>query len=181
MLIEALADNAAPTLAGIKTGSLFTVKLSERELRSEIEPLNLILENKGLRLIPLKQLKKGTLVYLYRPCRLKNDLEYPEARSILSELGYPCSDPAGCIEELIRHMHEGGEFPHEIGLFLSYPPEDVRGFINDPCAGTACKGAWRVYGNRNEAEKTFAKYKKCTVAYRKAIRSGATLENLIVV
>ena len=36
---------------------------------------------------------------------------------------------------------ESGEFPHEVGLFLSCPPEDVKGFIahraNDfKCAGT---------------------------------------------
>ena len=24
-----------------------------------------------------------------------------------------------------------GEFPHEVGLFLGYPPEDVRGFIEN--------------------------------------------------
>ena len=30
---------------------------------------------------------------------------------------------------LIHRLRSEGEFPHEIGLFLSYPPEDVLGFI----------------------------------------------------
>ncbi len=181
MLSEALVEFAAPTLAGIKTGSLFTVRLTASEIIKELLPLNNILEKKGLRLVPLMKNRAGTLVYLYRPSRLKNDLEYPEASSILCERGYPCPDVTGCIEELIRHMHNDNEFPHEVGLFLSYPPEDVKGFMDDPREGQACGGTWRVYGNRKEAEKTFARYKKCTAAYRKAIRSGIKLENLIVV
>ena len=45
--------------------------------------------------------------------------------------------PSGCFSRAIwleyanRQTFKGdesGEFPHEVGLFLSYPPEDVKGF-----------------------------------------------------
>ena len=32
---------------------------------------------------------------------------------------------------LIKRLNEDAEFPHEIGLFPGYPPEDVRGFIEN--------------------------------------------------
>ena len=36
-----------------------------------------------------------------------------------------------CIVKLIGRLQENEGFPHEIGLFLGYPPEDVLGFIEN--------------------------------------------------
>lgn len=181
MLDEALVEFCSPTLAGIKTGNIFTARAQDKEVRDEISALNRILVKKGLRLIPLKKNRKGTLVYLYRPSRLEKDLEFPEARLILEEKGYPCGCPDRCVVELIKHLVSDEDFPHEIGLFLGYPPEDVRGFMCDPNNGVKCVGCWKVYGDQQEAEKTFARYRNCTAAYRRALRSGRQLESLIVV
>ena len=48
---------------------------------------------------------------------------------------------------------ESGEFPHEVGLFLSYPPEDVKGFI-DHRANDFKRGA--VEGLRQRGKDAFA-------------------------
>ena len=32
--------------------------------------------------------------------------------------------------------------PHEVGLFLSYPPEDVKGFIDHRASGFKSAGLW---------------------------------------
>ncbi len=40
--------------------------------------------------------------------------------------------PRSSISERYRaHMEGKGDFPHEIGLLLGYPPEDVIGFIEN--------------------------------------------------
>ena len=44
----------------------------------------------------------------------------------------------------IRDSRESGEFPHEVGLFLSYPPEDVKGFIDHRANNFKCAGLWTV-------------------------------------
>ena len=73
---------------------------------------------------------------------------------------------------------ESGEFPHEVGLFLSYPPEDVKGFLEHrPCK---CVGCWKVYENEEAAKKTFAKYKACTRVYCRQLASGIDIERLTV-
>ena len=54
---------------------------------------------------------------------------------------------------------ERGEFPHEVGLLLSYPPEDVKGFIDHRAGGFKCAGLWRVYGDEEKARSLFEKYK----------------------
>ena len=75
---------------------------------------------------------------------------------------------------------ESGEFPHEVGLFLSYPPEDVKGFIDHRANDFKCTGLWKVYGDEEKARSLFAKYKKCTEIYCALWQSGSKLEQLAV-
>ena len=176
-----IAKYCAPTLAGIKTGSLFTAAYTDREmLARELRELNGVLTRHGLRAIPLRYSKRRALIYLYRPAALSQDLCMPEAASILREKGYGGTDPGLCLRRLIRQFRETDEFPHEIGLFLSYPPEDVRGFMENPHRGYKCVGFWKVYGDRERAERTFTRYRRCTEAFCRATATGKRLDNLIV-
>ena len=75
-------------------------------------------------------------------------------------------------------MKEQSAFPHEIGLFLGYPPEDVQGFLDHrPCK---CSGCWKVYGDENKAKKTFDLYKKCERVYCQQLARGIDIERLTV-
>lgn len=81
---EALVRNCAPTLAGLKTGSLFVCAFhSQRQLTRELRDANHILTPKGLRLVPLRCAEGHVLLYLYRPLRLKADLSEAAARELL--------------------------------------------------------------------------------------------------
>ena len=75
---------------------------------------------------------------------------------------------------------ESGEFPHEVGLFLSYPPEAVKGFIDHRANGFKYAGLWKVYGDEEKARSLFAQYKKCTEIYCALWQSGSKLEQLAV-
>lgn len=67
-----------------------------------------------------------------------------------------------------------------MGLFLSHPPEDVKGFIAHRANDFKCAGLWKVYGNKEKARSLFAKYKKCTEIYCALWQSGLKLEQLAV-
>ena len=126
---ELLVRCCAPTLAGIKTGSIFSCPYESREtLIGELRRLNRCLSPRGIRLAPLRFGASRALLYLFRPEELARDLSGRRAREILAEAGYEGCCAETCVRCLIRRLREGAEFPHEIGLFLSYPPEDVRGF-----------------------------------------------------
>ena len=45
-----------------------------------------------------------------------------------------------CANQQTFKGDESGEFPHEVGLFLSYPPEDVKGFIDHRANDFKCAG-----------------------------------------
>ena len=170
MIKKALVEYCAPTLAGIKTGNIFSVKNDHIDINGEIRKLNGILVNKGLRLVPIRNKGNKTLIYLYRPERLKDDLENPGALEILRKKGYPCGNSDCCLVELIRHLKSDESFPHEIGLFLDYPPCDVRGFMENRCAkNLACPGYWKVYGNVKQAREIFRKYKQAECEAAKLI------------
>ncbi len=176
-----LVEQCSPTLAGIKTGSLFSVYNVEGvDPRQEIRKLNKILTPKGLRAVPVRYTEKYTLIYLYRPDYLDRDLRSPGALRILKDKGYKCGNADNCVVQLVNHLKQDEDFPHEIGLFLGYPPSDVKGFMENPMSGVKCIGCWKVYSNKKKAEKTFKKYKKCTEIYRREIDEGIPLAQLIV-
>ena len=177
---QTIARNCAPTLAGIKTGSMFSAEYKDRKaLARELFSLNALLTKHGLRAVLLRCMKRRALIYLYRPDALAQDLLDPAASAILRERGYHASDPRLCLGQLIRQFRQSESFPHEIGLFLGYPPEDVRGFIASPHTGYQCVGCWKVYGDREKAERTFDRYRKCTKALCRAAAHGKSLEQLI--
>lgn len=179
---DILVFHCAPTLAGIKSGSLFTCDyVKKSEVLSAIRALNRRLGPKGLRVLPLRYSEKKVLVYVYRPQGLARDLDRSEARKILAEAGYTSCSADRSVIELMRRLNEQSAFPHEIGLFLSYPPEDVRGFMEKGGRDCKCVGAWKVYGDEEAARRTFSRYKRCTDVYCRQLRSGGkSLEQLTV-
>lgn len=80
----------------------------------------------------------------------------------------------------MERLKESATFPHEIGLFLGYPPEDVSGFIENKPGSCKCVGHWKVYGNMAEAQRMFDQYKKCTDVYCRCWAAGESLERLTV-
>ncbi|MBQ9066862.1 MAG: DUF3793 family protein, partial [Clostridia bacterium] len=145
---ELLVQQCAPTFAGLKTGNLFCCSYdSAEQLRDEIRSLNRTLGPKGIRVIPMRCSGTRALIYVYRPKQLARDISQDRARHLLTERGYPCASPDGCVVALRNQLRKTGEFPHEIGLFLGYPPEDVDGFIRLGPEKCKCTGLWKVYGD----------------------------------
>ena len=72
---ELLVRHCSPTLAGMKTGSVFSCRSTSRsETLAQIRALNRRLVAKGLRVIPLRFTDQNVLVYVYRPGQLQQDL-----------------------------------------------------------------------------------------------------------
>lgn len=178
---ELLVHYCAPTLAGLKTGNLFTCPYDSKDQVTErVRALNRILVPKGLRVLPMGYARGRVLIYVYRPAGLTADLDREEVRSILTEAGYPCLSESYCVAELARRLEGTTEFPHEIGVFLSYPPEDVRGFMRHGGADCKCIGCWKVYGDAEQAKQTFRCYQRCTEHLCARFQGGADLAQLTV-
>lgn len=179
---KVIIEQCSPTLAGLKTGNMFLYPYkSIYEMRTAVRQWNKKMSSKGLRVLPLRYNGKNALIYVYRPSMLSKDLQNETAHNILNNRGYALPSPEVCVAQLARRISGNGEFPHEVGLFLGYPPEDVRGFIENKPGTCKCVGCWKVYGDVGNAEKIFAGYKKCTQAYSEKYANGETVERLTVV
>lgn len=179
-----LIQHCSPTLAGIKTGNMFSCSYTNKDdLRKKLRDFNRRLRDKGLCLVPIKYRDGRALIYVFRPAHLLRDLCNNDAQSILRAYGYFCDCPGRCVRTLIDRLKDTDEFPHEIGLFLGYPPEDVSGFINEREGnGRHCKcvGHWKVYGDEANAKRIFDEYDKCTNSYCANWLNGKSIESLTV-
>lgn len=179
---DLLVQHCSPTLAGMKTGNLFGCFFSShREMKECVRCWNRQLTKKGLRVLPLRFQNSRALIYVYRPSKLSVDLKDSLAEKLLKERGYCTENSSHCVAHLAKRLCEYEEFPHEVGLFLGYPPEDVYGFIENGANGCKCTGCWKVYGDAEKAQKTFDKFKKCTAVYCNQFAKGTSIERLTVV
>ena len=97
---------------------------------------------------------------------------------MLTREGYPVDGGLEAMLSALRRRLEGADFPHEIGLFLGYPPVDVEGFRRN--GGRNCKlcGPWKVYGPVEEARQRFRTFHRCRAALCRRVASGMTLAQL---
>ena len=172
----ALAVHCAPTLAALKPASLFRWSGDPQSLA----PWTQKLHSRGLALRTLKRCPDGgCLVYLYRVRQLRRVLSDPDNAAFLRSCGYaPEEEPETMLRRLSERLN-GDAFPHEIGVFLGYPLEDVRGFIENAGQNYTCCGCWKAYGDPEAARRKFASYRRCTEWYRENLRMGIALETLI--
>ena len=104
---ETIVRQAAPTLAGIKTGSMFPYRCESREeLLEDIRAFNRVLVPRGMCLLLLRVMEKSALLYLYRPQSLEKDLEDHISQELLQESGYACSSCAACVRHLVERVPE---------------------------------------------------------------------------
>lgn len=178
---DLIIKHCSPTLAGIKTGNLFSANYNtKKELKDFITKLNRIFSTKGVRVLPLKYGNGRVLIYVFRPSLLASDLSDEYACMLLKKQGYHSLDMNSCIAELRQRVSTCSEFPHEIGLFLGYPPEDVYGFILHKGSCCKCTGCWKVYGDEENAVKQFKKFRKCSDIYYSKWLQGAPIQKLTV-
>lgn len=176
-----LVRHCSPTLAGMKAGSMFSCSCrTHQELLEYVRQANRVLVPKGIRVVILRYRRGRALIYMFRPKAIAQMLQDPAAVELLKKRGYRELRVEPCICQLLGRFQTEEEFPHEIGLFLGYPPEDVWGFIRNSASNQKCCGCWKVYGDAEAAQKTFEMYKKCTNIYCSLWEQGKSIAGLAV-
>ena len=179
MLERAIIDHASPTLARLKLGNLFNHPMGEG-FYAEYRALRGQLEARGVTMTILKVAGGKALIYLYRAEALERALSDAAVRELLGRCGYDRFDSAGALRTLRARLKGAAAFPHEIGVFLGYPLEDVVGFIENGGRNCLSCGCWKVYANECAALKAFARYEKCKAVYQRLFASGCPLTRLTV-
>ena len=154
----------APFLKGLKVSCVISLEEILYEGLAEL------LRDTGISYHRLSCSEGKCLVLFYRPNELERYLNSPKIRGLIREYGYVDMSLERMLYRLYSRVDDfakrGMGFPHEIGAFLGYPADDVKGFIENQGRKYLMIGYWKVYSDLTKARMIFKEYdraKDCAV------------------
>ena len=104
--------------------------------------------------------------FIYKEKALDEFLKKSENQDFLEVYGYL---KEMTLEEKINHLasHYNNGCPDEIGVFLGFPIDDVKSYIENNGEGYKQCRYWKVYHNNGLAENTFKAYDNAKVTVAK--------------
>lgn len=176
-LIFRIIFQCAPFLKGLKASAMLS--LAYEDLRE----LDDIFAETDVKCRILAECRGRGLVLLYRESALKSFLNRKDIRKFLEGFGYTDQDMEAALLRLSARIrqtcYKDRTFPHEIGIFLDYPLEDVRGFIREEGKNSLLNGYWKVYHNPGKAQMTFYAYDKAKVSAVNEFLMGKTMRDIV--
>jgi hypothetical protein len=163
-LSQIIVNYCGPVLMGCKPAALFTL-----QSQSAFACLSALLP-KRFSLMVLRKTGGRLLVLLFQKEELAKAILNESAGTVLAGMGYPESGSVPIILDYLKKQFESSEFPHEIGLFLGYPVEDVLGFVKHKGRNYKLCGYWKVYGDVEQAKLRFRQYDVCRERIKTKIR-----------
>ena len=176
---------ASPALLGRKQANLFSFSIDcLTDYRKEIDRYKKELAPLGISVEYLYCLQNRVYLLVYRKDMMLQYLRQPAVKEFLIKEGYPAN--IGKEESLYqtlcilrKHIIQGAEFPHEVGFFFGYPPEDVFSFIREKGQNYKLVGDWKVYGDGKAALRTFRSYARCRKRLMEQATAGADIVSLL--
>lgn len=172
-----IALQCAPVIAGLKISNLLIVQ------KEYLDTIRTMLKETQLTYEILLCRKGQITLLIYKELEVKNYLAQDRVKELLSKLGY-----ASCtLKKLLKGVKEGyemymekkKEFPHELGILLGYPPEDVQGFIENRGENFLYAGYWKVYENLPVKLKLFQTYEQAGESIMQLIALGVSVKDVI--
>ena len=153
-----LALQCAPVLAGLKISNLLNIH------KAKVCILKKLLKGTKLSYFVLLENANRVAILIYQSNALYQYLMLPEVSKFLKREGYNVND----VQEMFvllsyrykQYMYQKKDFPHEMGLFLGYPLEDVQGFIQNEGKSFLCSGYWKVYKDKETKMRLFRQYEQ---------------------
>lgn len=146
----------APLIARLKLSNLLMAQ------NEDLGRIRKILRRTGISYYVLAVTQKKTAILLYNRQQLEDYLASESVHQILTDMGYGnmhLGEILFLFSKRYQNFVEGKQdFPHEMGLFLGYPVEDVIGFIENDGENCLYTGYWKVYANLSEKKALFQKF-----------------------
>ena len=172
-----LVLQCAPTIAGLKTSNLLIVP---KDLEDKVR---LVLRHSGLLGYRLVYDKKRVVFLVFNRNMLMSYLAKAEVRDFLVKYGYRTDAFGGCLSIFQKryeaYVHSRKDFPHEMGIFLGYPLQDVEGFIESGGDNFLLSGYWKVYSDVAEAQGLFEKFDVVKDDMVRMVSKGYSIKSIV--
>ena len=167
----------APLIKGIKMANLLIVSSKDEEA------VRVILKKTGIIHYRLLRQDEKTTFLLFRKLQLATHLNDPDVQRILKANGYEDVSLGGILRTFQcryqTYMERGEGFPHEMGLLLGYPVEDVEGFIEHKGKNYLYSGYWKVYEDVASKMKLFEDYENAKEELIVLLANGHGIRSII--
>ena len=172
-----LAMQCAPVIMGLKISNLLIIP------NENADKVRMILDGSNLSSRILFVQEEKTILLVYWRDGLIKYLSQRRIKELLQQLGYRNFE----LEELlsvfsgryIRYCRYGGNFPHEMGVLLGYPIEDVIGFIENEGKNFLYTGYWKVYENIGEKIHLFQQFELAKETLIQLVAMGVSMIEVI--
>lgn len=172
-----LALQCAPVITGVKISNLLIVN------KENVHKVKQILENTSISYYVLLDEDEKTTILLYKKEQLHIYLSLKENKSFLKDMGYDETSLNNKLQLFAarykNYIEERESFPHELGLFLGYPIEDVEGFIRNEGQNFLYKGYWKVYENLSEKKNLFHSFENSKEILIQLVSAGISVADII--
>lgn len=172
-----LALQCAPLITGLKISNLLNIS------REDFPQMQQIVKDSHISCYILLENARKMTVLLYQRESLESYLEQPGVKKLLEEAGYISFSLREVLAEFCaRYQSYRGnktDFPHEMGLLLGYPVEDVEGFIKNKGNHSLCTGYWKVYENQDRKQKLFESFENAKESLIQLLSCGVSMEDIV--
>jgi hypothetical protein len=125
----------------------------------------------------------AAMLLAWRPDMVERLLDNEQNLRLFNECGLPTNNARDLVSALVARLRSsyvgGADFPHEIGLVLGYPVEDVRGFMADGGRGAKVVGCWRCYGDVQKAQARFEELGITQARLKRLYSEGVSVRELL--
>ena len=162
-----LAYFGAPVTAGLKCACLVNLSRCGQNILGHWLDVRAELSRRlAVDFAEMSVSERSVLLLIYRERELLRALSMDGVREFLAQFGYEgdfgsaAPHVARLRERFSRASQDSWKMPHEVGVFLDYPLEDVKGFIENGGRNAKFAGYWKVYGNEIEAMRRFEAFRR---------------------
>ncbi|WP_017415526.1 DUF3793 family protein [Clostridium tunisiense] len=154
-----IAYNCAPTLKGLKAASTVTLCNYDRNTKKNWYIYkDEILKELSVKAFELREAKNYIAILFYDEKLLEKKLSNREVSEFLSQYGYNLEGSLNDYLITLKNRYDIMNCPHELGIFLDFPLEDVKTFITNPDKPFLLCGYWKVYHNKSSALESFKNF-----------------------
>lgn len=172
-----LALQCAPVITGIKVSNLFIID------KNKVEELYDIIAGTDISAYYLYEVDIKANILLYRKNELQQYLLKRENEDFIRSMGYQSTYLDEFLPEFaVRfsfYQLTQCEFPHEMGILLGYPVEDVEGFIINDGKNELYTGYWKVYANLPEKLVLFNYYEAAREHFICLVAKGMDMNSIL--
>jgi len=176
---EVMIQCAAPSICGIKPANLFSLH-GEKFCESRFNWWENEYKKIGLKVSLMKNDEGLIRFFVYDLVWERKLLGDCLIRAYLAGKNYPVErGTQEVLNELFKRLCFEEKFPHEVGVFLGYPLEDVIAFESGEGADCKFCGYWKVFGNVENSRKLCESYHKCSLLCKKWFEEGQKLLQIV--